>query len=374
MKDLFHQEHRLTLTQRPRIKIPAFFVLMLCLSITLFSCAAPEKRIVDLVWPLPPDEPKVRWVGWLRNEQDIREETGSEKFLKAVLGESDIGTSLGKPYGVHAAYGKVYVTDTGGGVVVVFDTVDKKVFNIGEEGMGALRKPIGITTDAEGNIYVADADQDRAVVYDKKGKFKSTFGGKKQFEQPVGVAVNDKLGRIYIVDAKKHNVQTFSKDGNFLFEFGKRGSDDGDFNFPTNIFMNNNNGELYITDSMNFRVQIFDSDGKFLSKFGSIGDSPGQFARPKGIAADSDGNIYVADAAFNNIQIFDRTGQLLLAFGEMGKGEGRFWLPAGIYIDGNDRIYVADQYNRRINIFQYLSEKFKKSSQGSVTTKEAGKP
>lgn len=341
-----------------RIRDISSLISILGLCTILFSCAAPERREVELYWPLPPEEPRVKWVGWIRGEVDVKGETAGQRFLDILLGERAEGKWLIKPYGVHASGGRIYVSDTGVGKVAVFDFREKKFSYIGLEGQGLLSKPIGVTTDKEGNIYVTDTLQGRAIAYNRNGEFSHALGEKGQFEQPAGIAINDVLGRIYVVDVKKHNVQVFRKDGEFLFDFGKRGVGDGEFNFPTNIFIDEGR-KVYVSDSMNFRVQIFDADGKFISKFGSIGDTPGRFARPKGIAVDSEGHIYVVDAAFNNVQIFDQEGRILLFFGSMGKGSGNFWLPAGMYIDKDDKIYVADQFNQRINIFQYLGEKYK---------------
>lgn len=342
-----------------------WFVFFIIIGGIFLSCAPVEKvKEVEIIWPLPPEEPRIKWVGWLRGEKDVEEISAGRKFIDTLLGEKEEFRWLRKPYGVHAAGGRVYVSDTAIGKIVVFDLIEKRFYFIGEEGPGILSKPSGVTTDREGNIYVTDTIQDRAVVYNKNGEFTHALGKKGQFEQPAGIAVNDRLGRVYVVDVKKHNVQVFKKNGEFLFKFGRRGRGDGEFNFPTNIFIDKD-GKVYVCDTMNFRVQIFDQDGNFISKFGELGDIPGKFARPKGIAVDSEGHIYVVDAAFNNVQIFDQEGQLLLVFGEMGRGPGRFWLPAGMYIDDNDRIYVADQYNSRINIFQYLSRKYKAQQAGA---------
>jgi len=339
-----------------------YFLIIAIVGLILTACAPPATKKVEIYWPLPPEKPKIKWVGWIRGEIDVKETGTGEQLLKTIVGEKEGGILLGKPYGVHASKGRLYVSDTGAGRVAVFDLKAKKAFYIGNEGLGMLKRPIGVVTDKDDNIYVTDTSEDRAIVYNSNGKYLHAIGDKKQFGRPVGIAVNDRLGRVYVVDTKRHHVQVFTKGGKFLFEFGKRGTGDGEFNFPTNIFIGKN-GRIYITDSMNFRVQIFNPDGKFITKFGEIGDIPGKFARPKGIAVDSDGHIYVVDAAFNNVQIFNEKGQLLLFFGEMGAGPGKFWLPAGMYIDKNDKIYVADQYNRRIDIFQYLGEKYRGSRQ-----------
>jgi DNA-binding beta-propeller fold protein YncE len=357
MKSVLSSENRYFL-----IKISIIFTITMSLISFITSCAPVEKRKeVELYWPLPPEKPRIKWIRWVRGEADVKKRTSGQKILSAVLGEEEQNIWLIKPYGVHASQGRIFVADTAIGKVVVFDTIKKDYFILGESGPGILSKPSGVTTDSEGNIYVTDTVQDRAVVYKRDGEFSHALGQKGQFAQPAGIAVNNILRRVYVVDVRKHQIQVFNKDnGKFLFSFGQRGKGDGEFNFPTNIFIDHQ-GIVYVCDSMNFRVQIFNEEGEFIFKFGKVGDVPGMFARPKGIAADSEGHIYVSDAAFNNIQIFDRKGRLLLVFGSMGKGPGMFWLPAGMYIDENDMIYVADQYNSRINIFQYLTENIDKS-------------
>jgi DNA-binding beta-propeller fold protein YncE len=327
------------------------------MALLLVSCAAPDvKKEADLVWPLPPDEPRIRYLRTYESSLDVEESTSSEKLLTSLLGESEVGMGMSKPYGVYGGGERVIVTDTGLGRAIVFDIKNKKYFHIGLEGKGILSKPIGVAVDKEGSIFISDTAQDRVVIYDKDGKFKDAIGKKGTFGQPTGLAVNDALGRVYIVDTNKHQIFIYKKDGTQISIIGQRGSADGEFNYPTNIFVGKT-GKVYVSDSMNFRVQVFDADGKFLKKFGQVGDVPGMFSRPKGIAVDSEGHIYVVDAAFNNVQIFNEDGQILMFFGEMGNKPGQFWLPAGMYIDDQDRVYVADQYNKRINVFQYLKSK-----------------
>lgn len=329
--------------------------LALTLALTcLFSCA-PKTEHVELFWPQPPDEPRIKWVGWIRGEKDITGETGKEWLMRSVIGEAE-DVLLVRPYNVFVSKEKIYVADTGGSKVAIYDTANKKAFYAGKRGIGGLNKPIGVAVDREGNVYVTDSAQDRVIVYTQNGEYKHTLNKKEQFRQPTGIAINNSLGRVYVVDSKKHNVTVMDKNGNVLFEFGKRGGNDGEFNYPSNIYVDKQ-GLLYVSDTLNFRIQIFDPDGKFMRKMGSIGDTPGNLARPKGVAIDSDGNIYIVDAAFNNVQIFDKEGNLLMFFGSMGIGPGKLWLPAGIFIDEKDRIYIADQLNRRIDIFQYLKRK-----------------
>jgi sugar lactone lactonase YvrE len=333
---------------------------MLMLILGVPGCAAPQKapESVELVWPLPPDPPRIKFIRSVRFRKDVEESAGSEEILNVLLGKPEnLGEMLKKPYGVHAdREGRIFVADTGWGKVAVFDFANKKFSFWGTGGQGLLTKPVGVTSDSLGRVYVSDAVAQRVVVFDQDGNFLQAMGQEGELERPVGLVVNEQIGRLYVIDSKKHHIAVFDiADGSLVSTIGERGPAPGQFNWPTNIAIDTS-GTLYVMDTMNFRVQILDPDGEVLNTFGEIGDGIGQFARPKGIAVDSEGNIYVVDAAFNNFQIFDPEGQLLLFVGSNGQQSGQFWLPAGAYIDAQDRIYVADQYNFRVQVFQRLTE------------------
>jgi len=333
-----------------------------------FGCAVSPVKRTEVVWPQPPEEPKIKYIKSISSEADVEKPTLVSR-LKSVLFGEEQKVGLVKPYAVHAdREGRILVADSAWGKILVFDFKNNGFFILGVDGPGALDKPEGVTTDSAQRIYVTDVSEKRCVVYDRNGKFLFAIGELGRFERPVGVALNEELKRIYIADARRHTVSVFNmQDGKFLFEFGGRGTEDGKFNFPVNLAVDKN-GKVYVMDMFNFRVQIFNADGKFESKFGSVGTGLGQFSKPKGIAVDGEGHIYVVDAAFNNVQIFDKEGRLLLFFGEFGSRNGQFWLPAGMDIDAQDRIYVADQYNKRIDIFQYLGERYKKDQQTQEKT------
>ncbi|MFQ5897605.1 MAG: 6-bladed beta-propeller [Candidatus Methylomirabilia bacterium] len=280
---------------------------------------------------------------------------GSERLKELLLGPDRKSlTRLGKPYAVTTdAKGRVYVTDTGGGLVWVFDREKKEVRFLGDGGQLRLATPSGVAVDSRGVVFVADAKLDRVFGFDESGKVVLAIGKKDEFYSPSGLAVDRKSGRLYVTDTGRHKIRVYdSVSGKFLFEFGGRGTKPGKFNFPTHLFLRA--GRLYVSDTMNFRVQVFDLDGKPVLSFGEIGANLGQLARPKGVAVDSEGHIYVVDAAFNNFQVFNQEKELLLFVGQMGTGAGEFWLPAGMHIDEEDRIYIVDQYNRRVQVFQYM--------------------
>ncbi len=330
-----------------------FIAMLFCIT----ACApTSEKKVHNIVWPLPPEEPRIKFIETFESNKDFEE----ENLLQTIISGEDTELKLTKPYGITVdKEGKIYVTDIG--KIFIFDRKNKKVDFIGTETASVkLKMPIGIAISQEGKIYVTDTAYDKVFIFSLDGEMLTAIGQKGEFGNPSGLAIDEKRRRLYVVDTKQHNVRAYSTiDLSLLMTIGERGNNDGNFNFPTNITVDND-GNFYVVDTNNFRVQIFSPEGKHIKTIGRIGDSPGSFARPKGIAIDSEGHIYVVDAAFQNFQIFDKKGQLLLFVGEAGYGNGQFFLPAGIFIDNEDRIYVVDQLNARVQVFEYLGEKWKK--------------
>ena len=227
--------------------------------VLMAGCAAPHKE-VELIWPLPPEQPRIKYLYSISSEDDVKDETFGKKIKEAVIGK-DAASQLIKPYAVSADRdGRIFVADSAWGKVLLFDKKNHKFSIIGEDGAGVLNKPLGVTTDSSNNIYVTDSVENRVVMYDRDGKFIKAMGKEGVFDQPVGLALNEALGLIYVVDTKKHNVQVLDMEGNVVKIIGQRGVADGELNFPTNIAVGKD-GTVYVMDSFNFRVQIFDKDG-----------------------------------------------------------------------------------------------------------------
>ncbi len=349
--------------------------------LSLVACGGTRQGAInsdkqDLIWPLPPEPPRIRYEKSVHSELDVgRERSLSRRIYEMIFGRAPL-RALKKPTAVHTDNsGRVLVADTGWRKVLVFDFDNKSLDVLGKSGSGRLLNPLGVTTDPTGRIYVTDAGGSRVMIYDSEGKYLFAFGGKEEFVRPSGIAVNLEGKKIYVVDTWAHQIKVFDCNSRkHLFSIGKkgkktnelnegvldqawnRGSEEGEFRFPTQIAIGPD-GKLYIVDTLNFRVQIFSGTGEFINSFGEVGNFPGTFYRPKGIALDSDGNIYVSDAAFSNIQIFTPDGKLLLHFGSFGSGLADLRLPAGLYINPQDQMFVVDQFNNRIKVYQYLGGK-----------------
>jgi DNA-binding beta-propeller fold protein YncE len=321
----------------------ARIVLIFVLMASLWGCATtPLKEEVvraPVFYPPLPNSPRIHYLASFSSARDLgKTRSGFADFIAGKDPKENLGVK--KPYGVAISKGKIYVVDTGGPGVAVFDLQSRELKGISGAGPGRMRKPINITIDEDGTKYVTDTGLDQVVAFDKNDNFVRSYGAKDQFKPGQAVMSGN---RLYVSDLKNHEIHVLDKaSGKMLFKFGKVGSKEGELFYPTNMVLGPDN-HLYITNTGNFRVQKFTLDGTFVRSYGEIGDRPGQFARPKGVAVDREGHIYVVDAAFENVQIFNQEGQLLLFFGGPGGNREDINLPTVVTID-YDNVHLFQQY------------------------------
>ena len=336
-------------------------VILLMLNIIfLFNigCGSPRGELfpaleTPLVWPGPPESPRLRYVGAISTEADLKREVPWQESLgQMFFGKKKIGV-LVSPYALAVGENNdLFVTDVAGSAIHIFNFDTRKYKQITSIGQNEfLLMPVGIAL-VDDRIYVADSRLHKICVFDSDGEFLFSFG-EDQLKRPSGIAYFQENENIYVADTAGHIIKVFSKNGDFVRQIGGRGLGEGLFNFPTHLHIDKD-AKLYVSDTLNYQIQVLTPEGEFLEMFGRQGDRPGNFAHPCGVATDSFGNIYVSDRQFENIQIFDKDRQILMAFGEEGAEPGEFWLPGGICIDQNNRIYVADSFNKRVQIFELL--------------------
>ncbi len=335
-------------------------LMMMCLGTT--GCASAPGRIFEptdakLVWPAPPEQPRIAYVGQLSSSEDLKP---GRKLLQGVV-EFMVGVETAMPlYGPRSVYvspdgEKVWIADPGGRCLHLFDMQTRKYKKIVKLNQSALLSPVGLTAGPDDTMYVCDSEgitihqistDDGSLVY--------TVRLPEELLRPAALAYRAKTQELFVVDTVAHNIKVLDQRGRLKRILGERGTGPGKFNFPCAITDDGN--ILWIADAGNQRVQGITADGRSVATFGQAGDAPGDLALPKAIAVDRDGLIYVVDARFENIQLFDRTGRLLLFLGAEGSDAGAFWLPSGIFIDTQDRMWVCDSYNQRVQVFDILHD------------------
>ncbi len=328
-------------------------------ALLLFTgCATVKPAITEMQWPEPPLTPRIKFVGLLRNQDDLGK-TAGELFVEGLLGPKRLPNSLQQPMGVAPSRDgkRLYVTDYATPGVFVFDFEARRVELLGGETHG-FKTPFGVAVDQQDNVYVVDSTPRLIRVFDRSGKFLRNITHE-SLERPTGIAVDSIRRRIYVADSasrtsQNHVIRVFDADGGYLKALGGLGNEPGKLSFPSYLAVDGS-GTLYVTDTMNGRVQAFDPEGRYLKSFGRHGDAFGMFDKPKGVALDSFGNLYVADSSWSNVQIFNQRAQVLLFFGGRGKFPGFLFNPAGLAIDKDNRIYVADAFNGRVGIYQLIN-------------------
>lgn len=345
----------------------ALCLLLIIAMAALAGCAESvqtlSKKKEQHVWPALPDQPRFAFEAMLRSDANIVAETEDQRLQRMLTGVTrGAQIIIGKPSGIVARDGRVYVAEPLVKAVIVLDAARGKLFRFGQRAPNALERPQAIALDDDGLVYVLDSGLRRVMVFDALGLFQFFIALERGFTNPVALAVAHDGQTIYVVDRgdlanDDHKVVAFAPDGKEKFRIGPRGQDNGKLNIPLAATVALD-GTLLVADSGNSRIQAFDPQGNFKFSFGGFGSETGRFSRPRAIATDNEGNIYVADAGFNNVQIFNSKGELLMPLGRLSPdpGPGNYSLIAAIAIDEANRLYITDNLFRKIDVFRRLSD------------------
>ncbi|TDW97445.1 NHL repeat-containing protein [Dinghuibacter silviterrae] len=231
------------------------------------------------------------------------------------------------------ATGNVYVTDakynnmirkiTPAGVVTTFAGGGAGTVN----GTGTAAKfddPLGITVNVNGNIYVSDAiypeirqltPQAVVTTFAGSGATGSAdgTGAAASFFAPDGMC-RDGYGNIYLADANNQKIRKITPAAvvTTIAGTGALGSSDGpgaaaSFDGPWDVAIDGL-GYLYVCDAINNTIRRISPSDTVATIAGIAGEQgsangPGSvatFSRPAGVVVDRSGNIYVSDA-YNNV-------------------------------------------------------------------------
>jgi DNA-binding beta-propeller fold protein YncE len=372
----------MTLVSHFRVRVPGRAMVaagLIFLLLSSFAWAggkkqddAPQVDLSQLVWPQPPDEPRLRFVRQFYGEMDFvgqkkKKESGFLAKMAGVTVEAEERPMLRSPYGVAIdSRGRAYVSDTSLHLIFVFDMEKKTLEFRGDKAPANFALPLGLAVDDQDRVFVSDAKLRQITVFGPGGDVVGMFGNDK-LERPVGLAVDNALRRLYVVDVPGSHLAVYDLDS---FKFlrwiaGPPKGGMGPLANPSGVALDPD-GLIYVTDAFMARIAVFDSDGNFVRFLGKRGDGAGMFARPKGIAIDSDGHIYIADAQTSRLQVLLPDGTPLLALGAFGEMQGQWLLMEGMAFDRHNRLFSIDGLNGRVQIFQYVTD-------GEVAAKNKGK-
>jgi sugar lactone lactonase YvrE len=259
----------------------------------------------------------------------------------------------------------------------------------GQATKAQLASPAGLALDTAGNLYIADADSScvRRVSSDGvivtvagNGTYGSSGDGGQatnaSLRTPYGVTV-DASGNLYIADALANRVRRVTPDGIIATIAGNGALGfTGDGNQATKARLRlpfavavDASGTLYIADTGNNRIRQVISNGVITTIAGNgiagYGGDGGlaknaQVVGPTALAADANGNLYIGGISANRLrQIAGGSISTIGGAGVLGySGDGGDALAAqvnglgGVAVDAGGNIYLADTGNDAVRVMR----------------------
>ncbi|MEO0068200.1 MAG: FlgD immunoglobulin-like domain containing protein [candidate division WOR-3 bacterium] len=240
-----------------------------------------------------------------------------------IFGSKGAGTGqFNRPHGIACnENGDVYVADTDNNRLVRLRYTGGELKWVGVVD-SSLNHPYGVALDSKGRVYVTDTDNDRIVVYDQNNTKIAVY--QPGLEKPTGVAILDNeapfndigLDLLMVVDRSGTRINQLSLSGEILRSIDCRriGLDTANFNYCAF----DRYGNLYVTDRLNCTIHIFDPGLKYIISFGreakGSGDQP-VFNSPRGIAIGRKfGQLFVSEADGGQYYLIALDGFLIGCF------------------------------------------------------------
>ena len=244
-----------------------------------------------------------------------------------------------------------------------------------------LKSPVGLSGDANGNLYIAERDASLIRKVDANNAITTIAGGylgDGQFRtqttlvKPKGLAL-DTQGNLLVADYDHHRIRKVNTSSGLVETIAGSGiagthTDGGQatastVSLPVGIGIDHM-GNLYVAGQTWSTIQKIDSAGIITTIAGSgnettdnISATQARLSSPSDMAFDASGNMYIANTNNHTIRKIDTTGNITTIagngqFGATGDGgpatDAQLNRPSGLTLDSAGNLYIADTGNKRI--------------------------
>ena len=163
-----------------------------------------------------------------------------------------------------------------------------------------FNRPSDVTWDRAGNIYVADGfgANNRVAKFDKNGDFLKTWGktgsGPGEFKGIRGIA-SDAAGNIYVADAGNNRIQVFDGEGTVKSQITNIGSPQAicvSGGATQYLYSSNSNDPESMDHGEIYKIRL---TGQVVGKFGKAGKMPKEFGMVNAIDCRTENNLWVGE-------------------------------------------------------------------------------
>lgn len=295
------------------------------------------------------------------------------------------------------ASGNLYIADsenqrirkvTTAGVISTYAGVGISGYS-GDGGSAAAARfygPQGLALDTAGNLYVADAYNNRIRKISAVGIISTVAGnGNRAFSGDGGPATAaalgnqsavtvDATGNLYVVDTLNARIRKVSPGGTISTIAGTGNSKFGGDGGPaTSAFLNSAlgvsldaAGNLFVADSLNNRIRKISPSGIITTVAGNgnyvfAGDGDravgASMSSPTSVISDAAGNLYICDEPNLRVRRVNTSGIISTYAGNGGDGYSGDGVaargtslshPFGLALDTTGNLYIADRFNHRV--------------------------
>lgn len=308
----------------------------------------------------------------------------------AIDADNNVFVSDGASNTVRQINASDQMIHTVAGTFVGFNVIDPTP-HAGDGGMATeahLNIPHGVAVDQTGNLIIADPGNSVIRKVQSSDRTITTIAGKPNAQgfdgdggpataaviwNPYGVAT-DAAGNIFFSDSQNNAIRKVDQATNSITTIAGLGPDDAGYsgdngpaisaalNHPQGIAVATN-GDIYFCDSGNNVIRKISAG--IISTIAGTGETgytgdggpatQATFSILKGIAVDVNGNIYIADSGNNVIRMISPADQKITTVagngtagfsGDLGKAtEAELSGPIGVAVDGGGNLYIADAGN-----------------------------